>query len=326
MGLTVTATDANVKISANPKGDFFMEAVKTEEQITEAEYWSRRNCIGSSDIKSIVGTCTFRGPHNVQMSKKGEEKDVASTYMEIGLLMEEALGKMVHRKLQHHGIDVVLKPGKTYTKEIDGVRFRDTPDFIAVETNRHSKPLYCIETKLGYRADRELYGEEWTDDVHAGYKDQCIWHCGITGAPACVLAVHFSSTEFPEIYVINADPERFDYLVKAGIDFWKRYVDGDETPPSDPTKGCRANLARLAQAHHQMIDCTDEQVELAKELKNLKPQIDAMVERKQEIENGFIEDIGEHRGIDFLDGAKFTFAANKNGKRTMHTNFKNLED
>ena len=73
-----------------------MEVVKTDEQAAWLEYWSRRNCIGSSDIKSIVGTCTFRGPHDVQMSKKGEEKDNPSTYMEVGLLMEEALGKMVH--------------------------------------------------------------------------------------------------------------------------------------------------------------------------------------------------------------------------------------
>ena len=302
-----------------------MEAVKTDEQAAWLEYWSRRNCIGSSDIKSIVGTCTFRGPHDVQISKKGEEKDVSSTYMEIGLLMEQALGKMVHRKLQHHGIDVVLKPGKTYTEEIDGVRFRDTPDFIAVESNRHSKPLYCVETKLGYRADRELYGEEWTDDVHPGYRDQCLWHCGITKSPACILAVHFSSTDFPEIYVVNADPARFDYLVKSGIEFWKRYVDGDETPPSDPTDGCRKNLARLAQAHHEMLDCTDDQVELAKELKKLVPQIKEMTKRKKEIENSFIAAIGEHRGIDFCDGAKFTFGADKNGKRRVSTNFKSLE-
>ena len=129
-----------------------------------------------------------------------------------------------------------------------------------------------------------------------------------------------------EIYVVNADPERFDYLVKSGIEFWKRYVDGDEMPPSDPTDGCRKNLARLAQAHHQMIDCTDEQVELAKELKKLGPQIKELTKRKKEIENSFIQDIGEYRGIDFCDGAKFTFAADKNGKRRVSASFKNLED
>tara|TARA_R110000824_G_scaffold288643_2_gene477098 strand:- start:192 stop:1106 length:915 start_codon:yes stop_codon:yes gene_type:complete len=303
-----------------------MEAVKTQEQTDALDYWSRRNCIGSSDIKSIVGTCTFRGPHDVQMSKMSEEpEDVTSTYMEIGLVMEPALGELVRRKLGYHDIHVVLKPGKTYKREVDGVRFRDTPDFIAVETNRHSRPLYCVETKLGYRADRELYGEEWTDDVHAGYKDQCIWHCGMTKAPRCILAVQFSTTAFPEIYVIEADPVRFDFLQRAGIDFWKTSVVGGVVPPVDATAGCRKNLARLAQAHHTLLDVTNEQVELAKELQRIKPAIKQMTDRAKMIENGFIESIGEHLGLDFGDGVKWTYGADKNGKRRPHNGLKNLE-
>lgn len=302
-----------------------MEAVKTN-QAEWLEYWSRRNCIGSSDIKSIVGTCSFRGPHDVQVAKTAEDyKDKKTTYMEVGEIMEPALGVLVQRKLHYHGIDVVLKPAKTYTREVDGVRLRDTPDFIAVESNRHRKPLYVIETKTGYSADKELYGDEWTDDVFEGYKDQCIWHCGMTGAPWCILAVQFWAADFPNIYVIKSDPERFDYLVKSGVEFWKRYVEGDETPPMDATAGCRKNLARLAQAHHQLLDATDEQVALAKELKKLGPKIKELSNRKAEIENSFIADIGEHKGIDFCDGAKFTYTANKNGKRTMRASLKTLE-
>jgi hypothetical protein len=284
---------------ANSKGEFFMEAVKAN-QAEWLEYWSRRNCIGSSDIKSIVGTCSFRGPHDVQVAKTDENyEDKRTTYMEVGEIMEPALGVLVRRKLHYHGIDVVLKPAKTYTREVDGVRLRDTPDFIAVESNLHRKPLYVIETKTGYSADRELYGDEWTDDVFEGY--------------------------FPNIYVIKSDSERFDYLVKSGVGFWKRYVEGDETPAADATSGCRKNLARLAEKRHNLIDATDEQADLARELKKLKAEIKAMGERATKIENGFIKDIGEYKGIDFFDGAKFTYTTNKNGKRTMRASLKTLE-
>tara|TARA_R110000822_G_scaffold141244_1_gene279010 strand:- start:8821 stop:9735 length:915 start_codon:yes stop_codon:yes gene_type:complete len=302
-----------------------MEAVKTEEQAAGMEYWSRRNCIGSSDIKSIVGTCSVRGPHNVHAAKTDENyKDKVTPNMEVGLVMEPALGELTRIKLAYHDIHVVLKPGKTYHKEVEGVRLRDTPDFIAVETNRHRKPLYVVETKTGYSADRDLYGDEWSADVHPGYKDQCIWHCGMTGAPYCVLAVQFWAADFPKIYVIPADGERFDYLVRSGVEFWKRYVDGDEMPPVDETAACRKNLSRLEEKRHNLIECTDEQVELAQELKKLPAAIDILTKRKQEIENGFIKDIGEYKGIDFLDGAKFTFTTAKNGNRRMHANFKNL--
>ena len=193
--------------------------------------------------------------------------------------------------------------------QIDGVRLRDTPDFIAVESTRHRKPLYVVETKTAYSADRDHYGEEWSDDVNEGYRDQCIWHCGMTGAPHCVLAVQFWAGDFPEIYIVQADEERFNFLVKSAIGFWKRFVDGDETPPIDKTAACRRNLSRLEESRHHLKECTDEQVVLFKELRDLKLKIDTMSTRKNEIENQLIQEVGEYKGIDFEGGAKFTYAA-----------------
>ena len=304
-----------------------MEVVKTDEQAAWLEYWSRRNCIGSSDIKSIVGTCSQRGPHDVHIAKTDENYvDKVKPNMVVGLVMEPALGELTRLKLADHGIDVTLKPGKTYTKEIDGVRLRDTPDFIAVESTRHRKPLYVVETKTAYSADRDHYGEEWSDDVNEGYRDQCIWHCGMTGAPYCVLAVQFWAGDFPDIYIVKADEERFNFLVKSAIEFWKRFVDGDETPPIDKTAACRRNLSRLEETRHHLKECTNEQVVLFKELRDLNLKIDTMSTRKKEIENQLIQEVGEYKGIDFEGGAKFTYAANKRGKRTMRSNFKGLED
>ena len=75
-----------------------------------------------------------------------------------------------------------------------------------------------------------------------------------------------------------------------------------------------------------MKECTNEQVVLFKELRDLKLKIDVAGKRKDEIENQLIQEVGEHKGIDFEGGATFTYATNKRGKRTMRSNFKGLED
>ena len=82
-----------------------MEAVKTDEQAEWLEYWSRRNCIGSSDIKSIVGTCSQRGPHDVHIAKTDENYvDKVTPNMVVGLVMEPALGELTRLKQKQHTV------------------------------------------------------------------------------------------------------------------------------------------------------------------------------------------------------------------------------
>jgi len=287
----------------------------------------RKVCIGSSEIKSLMGTCTHRGSHDVFGSKTGdgEESFANAEYMEVALVLESAFLKLTEIKLQRQGFDVIIKPGKTVYKEVDGVNLRDTADGFAVPSRIHRKPLYTVETKAGYRADRDYYGEEWTDDVHEGYKDQCVWHCGMMGAPACVLSVQFFPTEFPKIYVIKEDPERFALQVNTAVSFWKDHVETGIAPPTDASEACRKHLAKMAMLSENLRDGTLDERDLAEQLANLKKSEKTNKAKVALLQNQLREAAGEYRGLDFGDGARVTFSPDKNGKRRMSTSLKALE-
>ena len=287
----------------------------------------RKVCVGSSEIKSLMGTCTHRGSYDVFGSKTTDEEEVFANgeYMEVATILESSFLKLTEIKLQRQGFDIIIKPGKTVYKQVDGVNLRDTADGFAVPSTRHHKPLYTIETKAGYRADRDYYGEEWTDDVHEGYKDQCIWHCGMTGAPACVLSVQFFPTEFPKIYVIKEDPERFALQVNTAVSFWKNHVETGIAPPVDASPACARHLAKLAMKSENLRDASIDERSWAEELAQLKKIEKANKVRIALLQNQLREAAGEYRGIDFGDGAKVTFSPDKNGKRRMSSSLKALE-
>ena len=287
----------------------------------------REMCMGSTDTNAAIGTNRHKGRNELYCAKTGLPRK-PSPGMEISLHTEDALRTLTQIKLAAAGIDVCIKPGKTFYMHEDGVDFRTTPDGLAVASTRHRRVLYTVELKNAFRASREDYGEEWSEDVREDYFDQCVQHCALTpgNPPACLLSVWFDPYQWPELFIVKANPQRWEELKAAGKAFWHNHVVPRIPPDVDETAWCRR-----AQLRRQGWEDKGREAEPAERqaLVGIQKKTAAMKELEKEIDklkNTIAKSANGHERLEYMGKKVISFKANKNGVRSIKLSYNNFSD
>ena len=287
----------------------------------------REECMGSTDCNAAAGTNRYKGPNKLFLAKTGEPQK-SNAYMELSLLTEDALRKITEVKLAASGIDVCLKEGKTFFWREDGVNFRTTPDGLAYASKRHRKILYAVEMKNSFNSPRSDYGEEWSEDVREDYYDQCVQHCALTPAPACLLSVWFHPTQWPEMFIVKANPERWEELKATGKAFWKNHVETGIPPELDETEWARKAQLRRDTWEDKIYEVRQPERVVLADLEKKKIAYDKAESEFNEARNKVVKmaaDLGVE-SLRYNDKNVATFKENKNGVRVARITYKNFSD
>jgi putative phage-type endonuclease len=205
--------------------------IMTVEEMKNHENWLKMRMmgIGGSDAAAVIGMSRWKSQFQVWMEKTGQaqpENLDGNEYVYWGTVLEQAVadrfceltGKKVHKQGMLQSVE--------YPYILANV------DRIVVGENAG---LEC-KTANGFAA------KDWEDDqVPNQYYIQCQHYMMVTGCDkwyiACLIGGnHFVWKEIPR------NDEDIKALKTSEIDFWTRYVLGDEIPPVDGSKSCEEAL------------------------------------------------------------------------------------
>ena len=193
------------------------------------------------------------------------------------------------------------EPAGTVRWEVDGVPFRDTPDFIITLQNGRRVMQEC---KSHNAFMRDQYGAEFTDEVYDRTFVQTQFHLNTpyayqNGLDECRVTAMFGGDK-PETFVLKRDPLVGFNLFKLMSNFWNNHVLTKTAPEAK-----EINLYPKMK-NETMLMATDEHLAKHVELENLKGLIKGYTAEKKAIEEYFRNLIGENCGIQ-NDAMRYTF-------------------
>lgn len=289
--------------------------------------------IGSSCIGKVCEVHHLGGPWDVYEERVEGRGLQPSAFLEIGELVEPVIAKLGMQKMAEKGYHFHLRPGTkkgdgttlTRFREFHDVGFRDTPDFTLSESKGHRKVLMVGEIKLVRNpADKDLYGEDWSQELPEGYLVQAQFHCFFYQVDVCVVFVSFGLYGAPKIYLVKADDEKIARMIKQAADWWKAHVEKRVPPPIDATEACATYLKHQQMRDESIRDCTQEEFARAIEMGQRRQLISELQSKDKADQNFFREQVGDLRGIRFGEKATITSTPNKHGTRTLRLSLKEL--
>ena len=289
----------------------------------------RKDCIGSTCAPAVMGTSKHKGPHDVFLQSMGVVKP-ATEYMEVSLVDEASHTTLMARKLAALGRPAEFKECPTYFHVEDGVNLRASPDRKSVISRRHSRPVYLVELKNCYWADRGEYGEEFSSDVPPGYRDQCIWHMGVAKlnnheVENTLLSCRFKIGHYPEFFFVPRDDERFAWMMAECVDFWHRYVETKTPPPADSSGECRKAQALAREWEDKTREVTTAERAKLRDVFKKTAGIAKLDDEIDLLKNQLLEGADGHERLTLNGKRIVSFTANKNGARSLRTNLKGVE-
>tara|TARA_R100000808_G_scaffold5803_2_gene17497 strand:+ start:4073 stop:4966 length:894 start_codon:yes stop_codon:yes gene_type:complete len=289
--------------------------------------------IGSSCVPKICEVHHLGGPWDVYEERVEGRGLQPSEFIQIGEDAEQLIAKLGMRKMAEKGYHFHLRPGTkkgdgttlTRFREFHGVGFRDTPDFTLSESKGHRKVLMVGEIKLVRNsADKDLYGEDWSQELPEGYLVQCQFHCFIYQVDVCVVFVSFGFWGPPKIYLVKADDAKIAAMVERSAAWWKAHVEKRVPPSIDATDACSVYLKHLALHDEALRECTQEEFARAVAMGQRRQLMKQLEKEDKADANFFREQIGGHRGIRLGDRSNITCSTNKHGTRTLRLSLKEL--
>lgn len=199
----------------------------------------RTKFLGGSDIAAVVGLSPWTTPLKLARIKRGEtyhygtgevvhneeREAMRKRVLMRGHRWEGAVRDMLTEALIERGHEV----------KVIGVnrRFQDKEHpFLACEIDYEMEldgVLVNGEIKTVHPFKAKEWGEEYSDEVPVHYTAQVLHGMGITGRPRTVFGVLFGAdTMVP--YVVERDDEMIAELRAKAVEFWNRFVIGDEVP------------------------------------------------------------------------------------------------
>ena len=197
------------------------------------------------------------------------------------------------------------EPAGTVRWEVEGVPFRDTPDFII--TTKDGKRV-MQECKSHNQWLRDFYGDEYSSDVYERTFVQTQFHLNTPyayqeGLDECRVTAMFGG-EKPEVFVLKRDPVVGFNLFKSMRDFWNDHVTPKVPPvPKDHNAFAKMNTEAMVEATEAHVEKHLRREEISGLMKVLKAEKDA-------IDDFFKKAIGENCGIE-NDALRYTFKPNK---------------
>ena len=279
----------------NNEEDFIRAMMETPYTLGD-DIEDRNSRLGSSQQYDIYENGGVETYNTVALKKVIPENE----YMTRGKKLEPVMAQWA---AEEHGWG--YEPAATIRWELEGVPFRDTPDFLI--TLRNGKQ--CLEeVKTHITWMRESYGDEYSSDVRDYVYVQCQFHLNTpyayqNGLDECRVVASFGG-EKPEVFIIDRNPTAGFNLHRACRNFWRNHVLLEiHPPPVEPQKYALLRDENMLTASENHEAKHQRREEIVGQMKVLKAE-------KDKIDKWFKTEIGENVGIQ-NDAVRYTWKANK---------------
>lgn len=173
---------------------------------------ARRWRVGGSEIGAICGWSPWAGPAETAARKLSGEITETTPRQQLGHDAEPMLAQWLSRKLD---VDIEHEPG-TWVDDL-GIA---NPDGRLIETGE----LFEAKTVNDRNKDAG-WGRQGTDLVPLHYAAQCVWYCGLTGAPGAHLVALCGALNgrvglHVAHYYIPANPAAYAHM-RAEAERWR---------------------------------------------------------------------------------------------------------
>jgi len=245
--------------------------------------------IGGSDIAAIVGLSPWRSPWDV-WDRIVHHRDGApsSERMRWGHLLEPVVAAEWSRRFDDSCSDWTRGECQSFER---WPWLRATVDYF----DPHRE--WILEVKTTAAHGRHRWGASRSDDIPEHYACQVQAYLKALDYPIAHVAVLFGGQEL-EAFTVRRDRDVGDMLFEAAEQFWTEHVLTGEPPPPDGSPACRRYFERKRPSSKTVRPATDIETELAVELRDVKARISELGERKSEIENRILGELGETYGIE----------------------------
>ena len=218
-----------------------------------------RHYIGGTGAATVCGKNPYTSPYQLwQRLKNPEPEKPPSRYIYWGVVLEPVI--RTHYMVLHQ---CQVSSGYAFGQYVHPVYpwARATPDGII------GREL-GLEIKTADASQARHWGKSGTGKVPIQYMYQCQWYMWITGIKAWDLVVLIGGNDYRE-YRIEYDDEHARKTAACALEFWTRYIDGDEIPP---------RIAAKAPSRDTIEVCLDD-------IGAIDTAVSALVGRKQTLEN-----------------------------------------
>ena len=244
-------------------------------------YWKiGEKHIGGSRSGAVCGVNKFQSVYatvmELRFNKKPNFTDKAIDKMWLGTFLEPGIILKLEEKIKRQ----VSTPEVTFVDEdyryliahIDGCFIDENGDQVLVECK---------------------YSEHGFDEIPIYYKYQINHYMGICKMKYCLLAMLTGSGYF-KVFREDFDPELWEHQRKTCVEFWERYIEGDEVPDADGSDSSTETLKNLyPDSNETTADACREVEDYLHELTTLKGKNKETQTRQKELENLIKQYMGE---------------------------------
>jgi len=247
--------------------------------------------IGSSSIGAILGLSPWSSPWDVWARAHGLSGSSSSAATQRGHILEPAIG--AHYA---HLNNVEIKKGPEY----------EAKPIIGPEPWMHARPDFFVKSDSGkwlleIKSTRKFdyrWGLAGTNNVPPYYAAQCIWQMAVTDDDRCDLAAFATMSDEYRSFNIYRDADVESKILDYVRDWYDKHIRGGKPPEIDGSTACSKSLAKLfEQESKTFIEPSEDQLQLAEDLKQTRSLLADLEKQKKEFENKIKEQIGTAYGI-----------------------------
>ncbi len=265
--------------------------------------------VGASEIALAVGVSRWGGPIDLWLRKTGRaEEEGENPRAAVGLRAEAVLFRWW---LEDTGADEAMCRVGQSVRHPQYNFAGCTPDIVIDE---HDKPCARLMQMKCVGAHMAQF---WPDEfMPADVECQTQYEMECTGARSTDVSAWLGGTDF-RILTIERDAEFGAMLIEGARSFWQ-CVQSDEPPPIDGSESWRKYLSRRYPRveREELLTATPEVDKYALESLRMRERIAEALKDQEAADNHLRDLCGD--GAGFLSGEyKVTWAADKNGKRTL---------
>lgn len=251
----------------------------------------RKLGIGGSEVGAILGVDEYRDAFSVWADKKGGlERSEPSPRMIVGKALEEGVLKLythvTHRKITY--CDVTSRhperPWQVYT-----------PDALVVGERRG------VDAKVVFWDQRRKWGHS-ASDIPDSVQLQALWYLSAMDYDAWDICAMVGE-DMPRVYTITRDRERERVILSKCEEFYRRYLEGDETPPY----GSSEVAGRWLQHRHPsqtlpLRTATQDEILALEEYAGVRAELKELDRQKKKYEIELKAAIGDAEGLEWERG------------------------
>lgn len=249
----------------------------------------RRTMLGATDMAEIL----TGSPLKVAMEKRGElePEDLSDNEAVLaGVLLEEAIGDWymyrTGRQVQHN---------RATWRHRDYSFIACHPDYLIHDANGLVEAKTAGITNPMTADRRDQWGDEEAEQLPPRYLIQAHYQMLVTGREFVDVAALIGGAGL-RIYPVQRDEQFCDFLRKQAVEFWTRYIEGDETPPPRTTAECRLLYPRDNGA---AVECPPDAIQAARDLLAVQAEMKTLAEQEDALKATLQAAMGEAEALEF---------------------------